>query len=47
MYYSYLLDKANQENDSIKKLLYVMAFVVSQYSLTKDRAKKPFNPLLG
>ena len=47
MYYSSLLDQANMESDPLDRLLYVVAFAVSQYSLTINKTKKPFNPLLG
>ena len=29
------------------RMLYVAAFVISQYSVSEGRLKKPFNPLLG
>ena len=47
MYYSELLDKADNEDEPHQRMLNVMAFVVSQYSLNEGRIKKPFNPLLG
>lgn len=47
MYYSKLLDDADNQEDPARRMLYVTAFVVSQYSLTDLRTKKPFNPLLG
>jgi hypothetical protein len=47
MYYSSLLDQANSFEDPIDRLLHVVAFTVSQYSLTINKTKKPFNPLLG
>ena len=47
MYYSELLDRANSEMDPEQRILYVSAFIVSQYSLNDQRTKKPFNPLLG
>ena len=47
MYYSSLLDQANEAVDSETRMLNVVAFLVSQYSLSQFRTKKPFNPLLG
>eukprot|EP01116_Phalansterium_solitarium_P025759 TRINITY_DN99_c0_g4_i1.p1 TRINITY_DN99_c0_g4~~TRINITY_DN99_c0_g4_i1.p1 ORF type:complete len:502 (+),score=160.20 TRINITY_DN99_c0_g4_i1:171-1676(+) len=44
--YTDLLDKANMCEDSIDRLVYVSAFVVSQYA-NAERTGKPFNPLLG
>jgi len=43
--YYELLDKANVLEDSCQRLMYMVAFVASQYSL--ERTTKPFNPLLG
>ena len=46
--YSNLLDKAAECEDSIERLCYVTAFVVSSHSGTRGRSsRKPFNPLLG
>ncbi|CAD5223425.1 unnamed protein product [Bursaphelenchus okinawaensis] len=46
--YSYLLDKAAAETrDMCKRVAYVAAFVVSNYSSLAVRNTKPFNPLLG
>lgn len=47
MYYSQLLNKAEEVNDENLRILYVSAFAVSTYSLNEGRVKKPFNPLLG
>jgi hypothetical protein len=47
MYYSKLLDIANDQETPEKRMVYVVAFLISQYSLTDLRTKKPFNPLLG
>lgn len=35
------------ENDATRRMLFVIAFNVSVYSLTIGRTRKPFNPLLG
>ena len=42
-----LLDKGASESSPAKRLAYVAAFVVAGYSLTVNRMRKPFNPLLG
>ena len=45
--YSELLDKAAEAADSLTRLVYLSAFVVSTYSYTAFRSnRKPFNPLL-
>jgi hypothetical protein len=46
--YSELLDKASEQTDSLERLLYISAFVVSGYASTQYRStRKPFNPLHG
>jgi hypothetical protein len=47
MYYSELLNKAEEVNDENMRILYVAAFAFSAYSLQDRRTKKPFNPMLG
>ena len=47
LYYSELLNKADELNDENMRILYVAAFALSTYSLNEKRIKKPFNPLLG
>ena len=47
MYYSKLLDQANDQDKPEKRMLYIVVFLISQYSLSDMRIKKPFNPLLG
>eukprot|EP00917_Polyrhabdina_sp_WS-2016_P025249 GHVP01054383.1.p1 GENE.GHVP01054383.1~~GHVP01054383.1.p1 ORF type:complete len:657 (-),score=122.07 GHVP01054383.1:9-1979(-) len=47
MEYQELLEKANNEEDGIRRLAYVAAFAVSGYSSTDNRLTRPFNPLLG
>lgn len=46
MQYQRLLDEANEEEDPEVRLAKVTAFAVAVYS-TMERAKKPFNPILG
>ncbi|RKP27867.1 Oxysterol-binding protein, partial [Syncephalis pseudoplumigaleata] len=46
--YSELLDRASEQADSLERLLYIAAFVVSGYASTQYRStRKPFNPLHG
>ncbi|OIR57564.1 MAG: oxysterol-binding protein [Amphiamblys sp. WSBS2006] len=47
MEYSDLLDRANRESDSMRRLLLVGCFSVSPYASTASRLARPFNPLLG
>ena len=48
MYYSDLLDKAVNTENSIDRLILVAAFVVSQYGTSAYMGnRKPLNPLLG
>ena len=42
-----LLDKSNENSDSIIRLAYIIAFAFSFYNTTIDRIRKPFTPLLG
>jgi len=46
MGYSELLDKANQSDDVIQRMIYVTAFAISQYSHNM-RTTKPLNSLMG
>ena len=46
MQYQRLLEEANEEEDPDVRLAKVTAFAVAVYS-TMERAKKPFNPILG
>lgn len=46
MQYQRLLEEANNEEDPDVRLAKVTAFAVAVYS-TMERAKKPFNPILG
>ena len=46
MQYQRLLEEANEEEDADVRLAKVTAFAVAVYS-TMERAKKPFNPILG
>lgn len=41
------LDHAAGESDSLKRIAYVAAFAMSNYSSTIGRIAKPFNPMLG
>jgi hypothetical protein len=47
LYYSELLKKADEQDDGVLRMLYVSAFIISTYSVSEGRTKKPFNPLLG
>ena len=47
MYYSKLLDEADYQVSPELRMLYVAGFVVSQYSVSENRFKKPSNPLWG
>lgn len=47
MEYSELLDKAASAKDVADKLMNIALFAISGYCSTENRAKKPFNPLLG
>ncbi len=47
MEYSECLDAAALQEDSTKRIAYVAAFAMSNYSSTIGRIAKPFNPLLG
>jgi len=41
------LEKASSEDDSLVRMAYVCAFMMSRYCSAVDRVQKPFNPLLG
>ncbi|RKP04941.1 Oxysterol-binding protein, partial [Thamnocephalis sphaerospora] len=46
--YSELLDRASEQEDSLDRIMYIAAFVVSGYAATQYRStRKPFNPLHG
>ncbi|CDF35640.1 unnamed protein product [Chondrus crispus] len=45
--YSELLDKAAEQSDAERRMMYVATMVISHYSSTQGRVQKPFNPLLG
>ncbi|XP_028394246.1 oxysterol-binding protein 1-like [Dendronephthya gigantea] len=45
--YADLLTKAAECGDSVERLAYIAAFMVSSYSTVPGRFWKPFNPLLG
>ncbi|KAJ1020696.1 hypothetical protein NDA16_004088 [Ustilago loliicola] len=47
MEFSECLDAASMQEDSTKRIAYVAAFAMSNYSSTIGRIAKPFNPLLG
>ncbi|BGP16866.1 hypothetical protein JCM10213_007313 [Rhodosporidiobolus nylandii] len=47
MEFSECLDAAASEQDSLKRIAFVAAFAMSNYSSTIGRIAKPFNPMLG
>ena len=47
MYYSELLNKAEEMNDQNMRMLYVAAYAFSIYSLNEKRLKRPFTSLVG
>jgi oxysterol-binding protein 1 len=47
MEYESLLVKASDEEESLKRLLYVAVYGVVQYKCSDKRLCKPFNPILG
>jgi len=47
MEYDACLTVAAQEQDSLKRIAFVGAFAMSNYSSTIGRIAKPFNPLLS
>ncbi|KZO92116.1 hypothetical protein CALVIDRAFT_504875 [Calocera viscosa TUFC12733] len=47
MEFSECLDAAVQEPDALKRIAFVAAFAMSNYSSTIGRIAKPFNPMLG
>ncbi|GAC71329.1 hypothetical protein PANT_2d00058 [Moesziomyces antarcticus T-34] len=47
MEFSECLDAASLQEDSTKRIAFVAAFAMSNYSSTIGRIAKPFNPLLG
>ncbi|CCF49663.1 hypothetical protein NDA11_002779 [Ustilago hordei] len=47
MEFSECLDAASMQEDSTKRIAFVAAFAMSNYSSTIGRIAKPFNPLLG
>lgn len=42
----FVVDTAATQRDSLKRLAYVSAFAMSNYSSTIGRIAKPFNPML-
>jgi hypothetical protein len=46
MEFSGSLDAAVNEQDPLKRIAYVAAFAMSNYSSTVGRIAKPFNPML-
>lgn len=42
-----LLFKAASESDPVRRMSFVMAFIIASFSSTDERSWKPFNPLLG
>ena len=42
-----LVAKAAQQNDSLKRLGQTIGHFIAQFNITKNRSKKPFNPMLG
>jgi hypothetical protein len=47
MEYENLIHIANDESDSLKRLLLIATFATAQYKCTDKRLSKPFNPVLG
>ncbi|TFY69652.1 hypothetical protein EVJ58_g318 [Rhodofomes roseus] len=47
MEFSECLDSAHAETDAHRRIAYVAAFAMSNYSSTIGRIAKPFNPMLG
>lgn len=47
MEFSECLDAAARQKDPLRRIMYVAAFGMSNYSSTIGRIAKPFNPLLG
>jgi hypothetical protein len=47
MEYQDLLEKANDCDDPVLRMIYVTTFIMAGYTNTKGRLYKPFNPLLG
>uniref|UniRef100_A0AC34F5K1 Oxysterol-binding protein n=1 Tax=Panagrolaimus sp. ES5 TaxID=591445 RepID=A0AC34F5K1_9BILA len=45
--YSFILDRAVDEDDATKRLALVTIFALSSYSTIGKRTTKPFNPMLG
>lgn len=46
MEFSECLDIAATESDSLRRIAFVAAFAMSNYSSTIGRIAKPFNPML-
>mmetsp|Transcript_16012 Transcript_16012/g.13990 ORF Transcript_16012/g.13990 Transcript_16012/m.13990 type:complete len:204 (+) Transcript_16012:61-672(+) len=42
-----VIAEAAKQEDSLKRLVYLTGFVISQYGGTQFRCSKPFNPILG
>lgn len=47
MEYVELLDEAIKQKDSLKRLAYVAAYVITNLTCVERNSTKPFNPLLG
>ena len=47
MEYVDLLDNAVAQTDSLKRLAYVAAYVITNLTCLEKNSTKPFNPLLG
>jgi hypothetical protein len=47
MEYVELLDKAMEQSDSLRRLAYVSAYVITNLTCLERNTTKPFNPLLG
>jgi hypothetical protein len=47
MEYTELLDEAIEQKDSLLRLAYIGAFMISSMSSLEKSKKKPFNPMLG
>lgn len=45
--FSECLDAASKQKDSLRRIMFVAAFAMSNYSSTIGRIAKPFNPMLG
>lgn len=46
IYFIFLVDVAAREKDPLRRIAFVAAFAMSNYSSTIGRIAKPFNPML-